>query len=100
MTKKLDLPIVYRNSDKETCFNYSYKSKNNLKEIFNAWDIFIDESMNSGNSHFAITINIPDSFRDKKDYKDLLKNKPIYFSERDKKDYNYFEDLSDGLFTD
>ena len=30
----------------------------------------------------------------------LLKNKPIYFSERDKKDYNYFEDLSDGLFTD
>jgi len=100
VTKKLDLPIVYRNSDKETCFNYSYKSKNNLKEIFNAWDIFIDESMNSGNSHFAITINIPDSFRDKEDYKDLLKNKPIYFSERDKKDYNYFEDLSHGLFTD
>ena len=56
--------------------------------------------MNSGNSHFAITINIPDSFRDKEDYKDLLKNKPIYFSERDKKDYNYFEDLSHGLFTD
>tara|TARA_B110000977_G_C10839231_1_gene401288 strand:+ start:127 stop:429 length:303 start_codon:yes stop_codon:yes gene_type:complete len=100
VTKKLNLPIVYKNSDQETCFDYSYKSKNNLKEIFNAWDFFIDESVNSGNSHFSITINIPDSFRDKKYFKDLLKNKPIYFSERDTKNYDDFECLSNNLFVD
>ena len=40
--------------------NHSFKKPNNLKGIYNAWDNFIDLSLNQGNSHIAFTINITD----------------------------------------
>ena len=44
---------------KETSYNYSFIGENNLKEIYNEWDLFIDWSENIGNSHYAFTINYP-----------------------------------------
>jgi len=44
--------------DKNMGCNHSFKKPNNLKEIYNAWDKFIDLSLNQGNSHTAFTINI------------------------------------------
>ena len=64
----LDVKIVYRcgykNKNDMVVFdenmgcNHSFKKPNNLKEIYNAWDKFIDLSLNQGNSHIAFTINI------------------------------------------
>jgi hypothetical protein len=38
---------------------HSFKKPNNLKEIYNSWDIFINWSINNGNSHLSFTINLP-----------------------------------------
>ena len=95
----MDMPVIYKNNERETCFNYSYyKGNNNLKEIFNAWNIFIDQSINYGNSHFAITINIPDSFNYKKYSKYILKKKPVYFSKEYRDEHRNFYELSTELF--
>ncbi len=43
--------------DKNMCCNHSFTTPNNLKQIYNSWDKFIDYSINQGNSHIAFTIN-------------------------------------------
>lgn len=82
----------------DTCCNYSFEKPNNLKEIFNAWDIFINWSINNGNSHIAFTINL-----DKNDPKrincftNLLKLHPITLNSEKHQD---FIDLRNYLFCD
>lgn len=78
MLNENNLPI----KSKLTSYNYSFKNENNLKEIYNKWDIFIDWSLNQGNSHFAFTINYPnDEIHEfqycEKTFKDILKIHPI-----------------------
>jgi hypothetical protein len=82
-----------------TCCNYSFKKPNNLKEIYNAWDLFIDWSLNNGNSHIAFTINIPQNnpFNDLEYFKDILKMHPIYFNTEN---YENYTDLKNTLFRD
>ena len=59
-------------------FNYRFdKNNNNLKEIFNEWDIFISDSLNKGNIHFSITINIPTNYKNKEELHNILKMHPI-----------------------
>ena len=80
----LDVKIVYRCTsnnkndivlfDKNMGCNHSFKKPNNLKEIYNAWDQFIDLSLNQGNSHIAFTINIDDL---EKEHVNILKMHPI-----------------------
>lgn len=63
------------------------KSKNinnngqKYKTILNSWDVFINWSLDTGNSHFAVTINLPDY--DPDDLKNLNKN-----NHNDKEFYN------------
>ena len=45
--------------DYNPCCIHSFKKPNNLKEIYNSWDVFINWSINNGNSHLAFTINLP-----------------------------------------
>lgn len=53
---RLENVLVYPNT---TYFNYCFpKNNNNLKEIFNSWDILINDSINEGHSHFSFTINL------------------------------------------
>ena len=88
-TVKNDLEniLVYPNTK---YFNYCFpKANNNLKEIFNTWDRFINNSINEGHSHFAITINITNMICSGKydedkgkiywrdEFKDILKMHPI-----------------------
>ncbi len=82
-----------------TCCNYSFKKPNNLKEIYNTWDLFIDWSLNNGNSHIAFTINIPKNnyFDDLVHFKDILKMHPIYFNTEN---YENYIDLKNMLFRD
>ena len=76
--------------DKNMGCNHSFKKPNNLKEIYNAWDKFIDLSLNQGNSHIAFTINLVDwdGYECKEEYTNILKIHPI--SVGSEKWYKYF----------
>lgn len=81
-----NLPIIV----KPTSYNYDFKKNNNLKEIYNQWDIFIDWSINQGNSHYSFTINYPNNdihnlFYYTDIYKNVLKLHPL-----DKKESFFF----------
>ena len=67
------------NPEEGTCANYSFEKPNNLKEIYNAWDVFINWSIEEGNSHIAFTMNINDIKNNicVNDYTNLLKLHPI-----------------------
>lgn len=78
--------------------NHSFKKPNNLKEIYNAWDVFIDWSLNKGNSHIAFTINIPNNLENLLDlinYSNILKMHPIDINSKKYQDYNC---KKNGLF--
>lgn len=65
-----------------TAHNHDFTGLNNLKEIYNQWDLFINWSLNLGNSHYSFTINFPyDNKYTKNSYhnviKDVLKVHPI-----------------------
>jgi hypothetical protein len=56
LQRELKLRLIHERTD---YFNYCFpRGNNNLKEIFNTWDIFINNSLNNGHSHFSITINL------------------------------------------
>ena len=88
---------------KKTAYNYNYIGENNLKNIYNQWDLFLNLSLSEGNSHYAFTINYPNEEIHKLyNYEPVLKNilnihpiskneeiiNPIY-----NKKYNDFDDL-------
>jgi len=97
----------YKNTKKTTkeltifepdlCCNYSFEKPNNLKEIYNTWDVFIDWSINDGNSHIAFTINIPKNSEEREEFKDILKLHPIGL---DSKKYEKYEMLRDSYSCD
>jgi hypothetical protein len=82
----------YDDTYKETtCFNYCFpKGNNNLREIFNKWDVFINDSINIGQSHFAITINLPDIIPSncttsiRQEYTNVLKMHPFEVLKKNK----------------
>jgi hypothetical protein len=79
------------------CFNYSFLKPNNLKEILNSWDYFIDNSINSGDSHFAITINIPKDHELKNYFTNVLReSQNISF---ESVEYNEFIEKYNLLYT-
>ena len=100
MTSNKDI-ILY----KETSYNYNFIGGNNLKEIYNEWDLFIDWSENIGNSHYAFTINYPSDENHKKSfycntYKNLLGLHPIGKNEsiiHDGDTYINFDSLEDDF---
>ena len=86
----------------KVCCNHSFKKPNNLKEIYNVWDVFIDWSLKLGNSHIAITINIPNNKEYQEDpwlceFKDVLKMHPI---SKDSEEYDEYIRLKHSLFYD
>lgn len=94
---------------KPTSYNFSFKGKNNLKEIYNQWDIFIDWSLNQGNSHYSFTINYPVDEIQKlsyclNSYKNILKlhpldkNESFYFGKHNDK-YENFELLENSFIS-
>jgi hypothetical protein len=88
---------------KPTSYNYNYNGENNLKEIYNQWDLFINWSLDNGNSHYAFTINYPNEQINKLyNYEPLFKNilniHPISKNEEiinpyNNNKYNDFDDL-------
>ena len=67
---------------KETSHNYNFIGENNLKEIYNEWDLFINWSENIGNSHYAFTVNYPNDKIHKKmfyinTYRNILALHPL-----------------------
>ena len=60
---------------KKTAYNYNYIGENNLKNIYNQWDLFLNLSLSEGNSHYAFTINYPNEEIHKLyNYEPVLKN--------------------------
>jgi hypothetical protein len=84
--------------DSSICCNYSFEKPNNLKEIFNSWDVFINWSLNSGNSHLAFTINLNKNDLNYINYfTNILKLHPIPLGSEK---HNDFIDLRNLLFSD
>ena len=78
------------NFSKNNCFNYTFVGKNNLKEIYNTWDLFISGSINEGNSHFSFTINIPLDWEYLDHYRNILKLHPIIKPKIDNNDPEFW----------
>ena len=93
---------------KETSYNYSFIGENNLKEIYNEWDLFIDWSENIGNSHYAFTINYPSDKIHKRmfltnTFRNILALHPLEKNEKFKLDgvlYNGFDTLESDFTTE
>ena len=93
---------------KETSYNYSFIGENNLKEIYNEWDLFIDWSENIGNSHYAFTINYPSNKIHKKmfyinTFRNILALHPLEEYEKFTLDgvlYNGFDTLESDFTTE
>lgn len=80
---------------KNVSYNYSFIGKNNLKEIYNQWDLYINWSINQGNSHYSFTINFPNStdyhkLSNFETYKNILNLKPLSKEEP----FNYGSDFN------
>ena len=78
---EIDLEEEWYYKKLEPLFGENYKErlfKENFKGFSNLWDRIIDWSINSGNSHYAITINILDTMdeyiKDKDDYEEFVEN--------------------------
>lgn len=117
LQRELKLRLIHERTD---YFNYCFpRGNNNLKEIFNTWDRFINNSLNNGHSHFSITINLnnmlmfgkcyPNDNGEKTYWKDVYKNilkmhpieVPIYNLQQDlynSTKYSKFCNLQDNLF--
>lgn len=88
---------------KKTAYNYNYIGENNLKNIYNQWDLFLNLSLSEGNSHYAFTINYPNEeihklYNYEPIFKNILNIHPISKNEEiinpfNNKKYNDFDDL-------